>query len=58
MYPVGSIKFTKIKTMMNGTMDNDRQVLKWINIGKFWFSMQRSTGFATVITEGTQVPTL
>lgn len=58
MYGAGWINSTKIKRMMNGTMASDGQVLKWIHTAKFWSSMQHNTGFASVITEGTQVPTL
>lgn len=35
MYAAGWIISTKIKRMINGTMDNDGQVLKWIHTAKF-----------------------
>lgn len=56
MYAAGWIISTKIKRMINGTMDNDGQVLKWIHTAKFWFSLQHSSGFAALITEWCQVP--
>lgn len=35
MYAAGWIISTKIKRMINGTMDNDGQVLKLIHTAKF-----------------------
>lgn len=49
MYTAGWIISTKIKRMINGRMDNDGQVLKWIHC-------QILIQFASLITEWCQVP--